>query len=154
MKSCRIGENELVKDYRARGNKWLKAEVQKRVGKSMYLCKLQDGSIWKRHVDQLRKLKEVAKRYGRHGKEEDRRMVESKIVYNSNYDDSSNTIENHEQFNSNFTKNIREVSLDHENNFNVSGVANIFEDDFNKFCIEAQGSLCNDNLLISSEDEF
>jgi hypothetical protein len=48
-----IGDNVLAKDYRANDNKWQKGKIINCINSNTYDIELDDGTIWKRHIDQL-----------------------------------------------------------------------------------------------------
>ncbi|KAJ8915498.1 hypothetical protein NQ315_012379 [Exocentrus adspersus] len=43
----------MVRDYRGQGKSWAVATVERRIGRSLYLCRLTTGEIWKRHGNQM-----------------------------------------------------------------------------------------------------
>lgn len=56
-KNCRrfkVMDKVMVRDYRnLNKSSWTKAIIQKVIGKSVYLCRVKEGNIWKRHVNQI-----------------------------------------------------------------------------------------------------
>lgn len=54
VRSLIVNENVSVRDYLTYGKKWQFGKIQEKLGKLHYLIKLNDGRIWKRHIDQIR----------------------------------------------------------------------------------------------------
>lgn len=51
-----IGDTVMVADYRRTNEKtWTEAKIERRIGRSIYLCRLENGQLWKRHIDQIHK---------------------------------------------------------------------------------------------------
>ena len=55
VRSFQIDDPVLVKNFNSTGKKWLRGHIIKSVGPLSYLIKLNDGRIFRRHVDHLRK---------------------------------------------------------------------------------------------------
>ncbi|KAJ3617722.1 hypothetical protein MTP99_006817 [Tenebrio molitor] len=56
----RVGDKVMTRDYRGdKGTKvWTKAIIKKIIGKCTFLCQvIETGAIWKRHTNQIRKLR-------------------------------------------------------------------------------------------------
>lgn len=52
-----IGDKVLVMDYRTVNKRvWTRATIEKKVGKTTYLCRLEQGHLWKRHINQIQLL--------------------------------------------------------------------------------------------------
>ncbi|XP_060882065.1 uncharacterized protein K02A2.6-like [Metopolophium dirhodum] len=51
--SFNIGDNILARDYRNINNKWQKGKIIKSISYNTHEVELDDGTIWKRHNDQL-----------------------------------------------------------------------------------------------------
>lgn len=48
------GEHVMARDYRENNKKtWVEAKIEKRIGRSMYICEINSGERWKRHINQL-----------------------------------------------------------------------------------------------------
>lgn len=58
VKSFEINDKVLARNYRDSNLKWVCGTIIQKMGKLHYMIKLNDGRIWKRHVDQLRKAGE------------------------------------------------------------------------------------------------
>lgn len=44
----------MARDYRENNKKsWVEAKIEKRIGRSMYICEINSGERWKRHINQL-----------------------------------------------------------------------------------------------------
>ncbi|XP_018578593.1 uncharacterized protein K02A2.6 [Anoplophora glabripennis] len=57
------GDNVMVRDYRKVNVKsWVKAVIHRKIGKSVYLCCLESGETWKRHVNQIWKRQNNGRR--------------------------------------------------------------------------------------------
>lgn len=54
IRSFEIHDKILARNYMSKNCRWKKGLVLKRFGKLHYQIKLNDGRIWKRHIDQLR----------------------------------------------------------------------------------------------------
>ncbi|KRT85166.1 hypothetical protein AMK59_2611, partial [Oryctes borbonicus] len=52
-----VGDGVMVKDYRANKNKWSKATVIKKLGNVVFLVKLENGKVIKRHLNQISTIK-------------------------------------------------------------------------------------------------
>jgi len=51
-----VGESVLARNFSSNSNvKWSIGTVKRRLGNVIYLVQVDDGRLWKRHVDQLRK---------------------------------------------------------------------------------------------------
>ncbi|KAJ8914392.1 hypothetical protein NQ315_017482, partial [Exocentrus adspersus] len=49
-----VGEKVMVTDYRTvNQRKWTPAEVIRKKGRNTYLCRIEEGKIWKRHTNQI-----------------------------------------------------------------------------------------------------
>lgn len=61
------GERVLVTDYRTPNNrKWAKAVIEKKIGQTIYLCRLEQGNlVWKRHTNQIIRRPRESTRRGR-----------------------------------------------------------------------------------------
>lgn len=52
----KVGEEVIVRDYRQINKKiWTEASIEKKIGKTVYLCRLKTAELWKRHSNQIRK---------------------------------------------------------------------------------------------------
>ncbi|XP_018570712.1 uncharacterized protein K02A2.6, partial [Anoplophora glabripennis] len=50
-----VGSIVYVKDYRREDKvTWTEAVVEKQIGRSVYLCRLKNGQLWKRHMNQIK----------------------------------------------------------------------------------------------------
>lgn len=49
-----VGGRVLVRDYSNKNSKWQFGTIKERLGKLHYVIKLDDGRVWKRHIDQIR----------------------------------------------------------------------------------------------------
>lgn len=47
-----VGTLVMVRDYRDNNETWVPAKIKRRISKTTYICKLESGHIWKRHVNQ------------------------------------------------------------------------------------------------------
>lgn len=55
IRDFQIGDSVIVRDYRdVNHQSWVRAEITKRLGNVVYLCKLKSGQMWKRHSNQIR----------------------------------------------------------------------------------------------------
>jgi len=54
-----VGDKLAAREYLDKNIKWRFGTVLRRVGKLHYLVKLENGKIWKRHIDQLRSCAKV-----------------------------------------------------------------------------------------------
>jgi hypothetical protein len=48
------GRSVIARDYRGKGNKWTSGIIKEREGPLMYKVEIEPGTIWRRHIDQLR----------------------------------------------------------------------------------------------------
>ena len=48
------GQSIITRDYREKGNKWTSGIIKEREGTLMYKVEIEPGTIWRRHIDQLR----------------------------------------------------------------------------------------------------
>ena len=48
------GQSVITRDYRVKGNKWASVIITEREGPLMYKVEIEPGTIWRRHIDQLR----------------------------------------------------------------------------------------------------
>jgi hypothetical protein len=48
------GQSVIVRDYRGKGNKWTSGIIKEREGPLMYKVEIEPGTIWRRHINQLR----------------------------------------------------------------------------------------------------
>jgi hypothetical protein len=48
------GQSVIALDYRGKGNKWASGIIKEREGPLMYKVEIEPGTIWRRHIDQLR----------------------------------------------------------------------------------------------------
>ncbi len=51
--SFKTGDNVLARDYRNNNNKWQKGKIIKSISCNTHDVELDEGTIWKRHNDQL-----------------------------------------------------------------------------------------------------
>lgn len=64
------GEEAMVADYRSLNQrKWSQAKIEKRIGRTTYLCRTKEGKLWKRHVNQIHRRGQD-KKFGEEMKEE------------------------------------------------------------------------------------
>ncbi|CAH0559587.1 unnamed protein product [Brassicogethes aeneus] len=62
-RSFEIKEEVMARDYRKVNKKlWIEAKIEKKLGKSVYLCRTRDNLLWKRHVDQIARRRKEEKR--------------------------------------------------------------------------------------------
>ncbi len=54
VREFQVGDKVYARDYSHNGNKWLSATITQVTGPVSYVIKLTDGSVMRRHVDQLR----------------------------------------------------------------------------------------------------
>jgi transposase InsO family protein len=48
------GQSVIARDYRGKGNKWTSGIIKEREGPLMYKVEIEPGTIWRRHINQLR----------------------------------------------------------------------------------------------------
>ena len=48
------GQSVITRDYRVKGNEWTSVIITEREGPLMYKVENEPGTIWRRHIDQLR----------------------------------------------------------------------------------------------------
>ncbi|XP_055684592.1 uncharacterized protein K02A2.6-like [Lutzomyia longipalpis] len=63
VRELRQGDRVAARDFRPRGPKWKFGIVKSRLGKLHYEILLDEGIVWKRHIDQVRKVGENAGRF-------------------------------------------------------------------------------------------
>jgi hypothetical protein len=56
IRSLGLNERVSARNYSRRGEKWKFGHILKKLGKLHYLIKMDDGNIWKRHIDQIRTI--------------------------------------------------------------------------------------------------
>lgn len=54
IRSVKVHDRVSARNYTARGENWKFGRVERKLGKLHYLIRMDDGSVWKRHIDQLR----------------------------------------------------------------------------------------------------
>lgn len=56
-RDLKVGQRVMVADYRKPNDRrWTEAVVIKKIGKTTFLCRLQQGNVWKRHLNQIKAL--------------------------------------------------------------------------------------------------
>lgn len=56
VRSMEIGDEVLAREYVNKKYKWRKGIIEKKFGKLHYLIRIDENRVWKRHIDQVRKL--------------------------------------------------------------------------------------------------
>lgn len=85
-RSFRIGDRVSAREYLNKNCKWKFGVVHRILGKVHYLAKMDGGKIWKRHIDQLRANKCLAKQTNL--VERERLVNEEPIVENARLKDT------------------------------------------------------------------
>lgn len=65
FRSFKVGDRVSVREYIKVNRKWEFGSITKKLGKYHYLVKLDDGRIWKRHIDQMRTIGDNIKNSGK-----------------------------------------------------------------------------------------
>lgn len=109
-------QSVFVRDYRNNKESWIKAKIEKQIGKSTFKCKIEEGNVWKRHANQIRA--------GKGEGSGERKMERQENTFSYNNDKLADfTNENSFQHNTNDISenvhiNIRDNNSSHENDTN------------------------------------